>query len=272
MTKPPAVIKQAIGIDISASRQAGRLTWVAAIADPGVGPTLQSVAPAGSVANCGVTPDAVFPALADWIAHQQGSAVGVDSPFGLPKRLVAEDSWLTFLHGFPDRYPDPETFRNACRTMAGGRELRRACDREAKTPFAAYNLRLYRQTWWVIARLLRPLVTSGRARAAPMQPPSPPLPVLIEACPASLLKRLDVYRPYKGKGDGHVTARREIVRALAQDGLRIPPRLTRPIVADSGGDGLDAVVAGWAAWRAAHLECGFEPRNAADRLEARVYF
>lgn len=242
------------------------------IAASPTGPELTSVAPASELLGGAVAPGAVFPALADWIAAQGQVVVGVDSPFGLPRRLVADADWLEFVRGFPIRHADPEAFREACHRTAEGRELRRACDREARTPFAAYNLRLYRQTWWVIAGLLRPLVMADRARAVPMQPIDPGLPILIEACPASSLKRMDAYRSYKGVDRGRRDARQEIVKALVHEGLGIPASLTRLIVADPGGDGLDAVVAAWTAWRAAHTDGSFTPRSDADRLEARVYF
>ena len=272
MSALPPPIGRAIGIDVSASRQAGRLTWIAVIAASPTGPALASIAPAADLLGGAIAPETVFPALAEWIAGQDQAVVGVDSPFGLPRRLVAEGDWLAFLRGFPIRYADPDAFREACRKTAGGRELRRACDREARTPFAAYNLRLYRQTWWVIAGLLRPLIMADRARAAPMQQVDRGLPILIEACPASSLKRMDAYRSYKGVDHSRRDARQGIVQVLANEGLRIPAPLTHLIVADPGGDGLDAVIAAWAAWRTAHADGSFNPRSDADRLEARVYF
>ncbi len=272
MTQAPFHAGKAIGIDVSASRQAGRLTWIATISDPGIGPTLESVIPAAQLVGGAMVPEAVFPALAEWIAVQPQAIVGIDSPFGLPLTLVVESDWTAFVAGFPRRFPDPDGFRATCQELSANRELKRACDLEARTPFAAYNLRLYRQTWWVIGCLLNRLVTAGRARAAPMQPPAPDLPLLIEACPASLLKRLGMYRPYKGNAAHHSVSRRDIADALMLEGLRLPQNRLRSIVTDSGGDALDAVVAAWAAWRAAADKANFEPRNEADRLEARVYF
>lgn len=272
MTAASRPFERAIGIDVSASRRAGALTWLTTIVQGSHGPEVSDVQPAGQLLQCPNPPEAVFPALVDWIGRRGHVVIGVDSPFGLPRQLVAASSWPDFVAGFPTRFPDPEAFRDACRAAAGGRELRRDCDREAKTPFAAYNLRLYRQTWWVIAGLLHPLVLSGRAMAVPMQPPEQSLPVLLEACPASSLKRRGVYGSYKGTSGGHHAARRRIVAAMIDDGLRIPAPLRTAVVDDPGGDALDAVVAGWATWRAAQTDGAFEARNEADRLEARVYF
>ena len=272
MTTPAPGFDRSVGIDISASRRSGDLTWVATIVPARTAPELVSVVPARGLLGRARTPDAVFPALADWIGAQRHAVIGIDSPFGLPRALMSGADWMELVAGFPTRFVDPEAFRDICRRIAGGREWRRDCDREAKTPFAAYNLRLYRQTWWIVAGLLRPLVLSGCARVVPMQMPAPPLPVLLEACPASTLKRLGAYRPYKGSGADRHAGRLAIVRSLSREGLRIGAPYAITVTEDPGGDALDAVVAAWAAWRAARTPGAFLARSEADRLEARVYF
>ncbi len=59
--------------------------------------------------------------LRAWLAAQGPCAVGLDFPFGLPRELVDEPDWLSFIRCFPNRFRSPEEFRNWCRHRAGGR-------------------------------------------------------------------------------------------------------------------------------------------------------
>ncbi len=187
-----------------------------------------------------------------WLAAQGPCAVGLDFPFGLPRQLVDDPDWVSFVRRFPSRFRSPEEFRDWCRSRAGGRELKRRTDIEARTPFSPYNLRMYRQTYWGITALLAPLVERGAALALPMQAGKRDMPWLLEACPASLLKRLGIYAPYKGRGAGLKGVRGSILDSLAaRERLGTPNEVLRDrIVDDSGGDALDAVIAGIAAARA----------------------
>ncbi len=111
---------------------------------------------------------------------------------------------------------------------------------------------MYRQTYWGITALLAPLVASGAAVALPMQSAQGDLPWLLEACPASVLKRLGIYAPYKGRSAGLRDVRVSILDTLvAREHLKAPSGgLRERIVNDWGGDALDAVIAGIAAARA----------------------
>ncbi|MCZ6557292.1 MAG: hypothetical protein O7A69_05885, partial [SAR324 cluster bacterium] len=67
-------------------------------------------------------------------------------------------------------------------------------------------------------------------------------PWLLEICPASTLKRMGRYRPYKGKSSSHRAMRGEILAHLEHSGLVLSsPSLGRKIAEDKGGDALDAV-------------------------------
>lgn len=110
--------------------------------------------------------------------------------------------------------PFRESFREWCRRRAAGKKLRRQTDWDNKAPFAPYNLRVYRQTFYGLRNLLAPLVATGRASVLPMQAPAPNLPWLVEAYPACLLKAAGQYRPYKGPGDRQRVAREGIVEHL----------------------------------------------------------
>ena len=178
--------------------------------------------------------------------------MGLDFPFGLPSVLLNGGTWTEFVASFPSCFPTHELFRSWCRERAGGRELKRVTDKVANTPFAAYNLRLYRQTYFGIARILAPLCGSGRAVAPPMQCLRSDVPWLLEVCPASTLKRLKLARSYKGRTHQHKEARGIIVDALCERDLLVVPssRHVAAMIEDSGGDALDAVVAAVATARA----------------------
>ena len=155
------------------------------------------------------------------------------------------------MRAFPIRYRSPERLRAACRSAADGRELKRVTDADARTPFSAYNLRLYRQTYHGIRDLLLPLVQGAHARVLPMQSPWREKPSLMEVCPASTLKRLGLYQPYKGRSIAHRRARGRILKALERAGLLLArAELRGPILSCAGGDALDSVIAALAAHRA----------------------
>src|SRR5262245_52435829 len=82
--------------------------------------------------------------------------------------------------------------------------------------------------------------------------------VLVEACPASTLRLFGLpHQNYKQPGGGPLAPKRRRARAVILDGLRrlveLPGAALREMMADAGGDALDAVVAavgGLRSWRA----------------------
>lgn len=272
---PPHVV----GVDFSGARNAGRAIWIAAGSRKRNALCLRTCIPASALQKGDTRREPAIAALVDYIAALGDAAIGVDVPFGLPELLIGTDDWLDFVAGISERWPDPEAFRAGCRKAAGGRELRRHCDNEARTPFSPYNLRLYRQTWHAIADLLAPLVLTGRAAASPMQPVMQGRPILLECCPASFLKSSSkgLYQPYKGTTSAHRKQRQTILTALIEDRLLQPPppALRAIILENNGGDALDAVIAAVIALKASADSINLRPRADRERqdlLEARVYF
>ena len=257
------------GVDFSGAVDAGRRIWVASGIVEGGALRIEALRRAAELPGGGVDRAAALGALRSFIVDAGPCAVGCDFPFGLPGALVAESTWEAFALAFGERYPTPERFRDACRA-AGGKELRRATDREARTPFSSYNLRLYRQTWTGIVELLAPLVRAG-AVVVPMQPPRPGVPRLLEVCPASTLKCAGLYRPYKGRTAERRKARAEILAALvAAEDLEVPGEIGRRAIEDPGGDALDALIAARATFRAVG-EPDFPGADPRYTLEGRVY-
>ncbi len=262
------------GVDFSGARQAGRKIWVtqASIHKD----TLSVERCASAAALLGVAPERgmCLGALCTLIAREQEAIFGMDFPFGVPAQLIEAASWEEFVRRFPERYATPQHFRSACYAAMGGREIKRLTDRENGTPWASYNLRLYRQTFYGISAVLAPLVTQESVSVLPMQSARADRAWLIEICPAATLKRHGLYMPYKGKEAHHRRARRAILEAVRYlAALRsIDATLQDVIIEERDGNALDSLVAAWATWRAlqqsAELEGASHPLYT---LEGYVY-
>ncbi len=276
-----------VGIVFSGSARAGEKIWLAH-ARPARGRALRvtSVAPASALPGGAPERGGALAALRTHLAAlRPDTIVGLDFPFGLPAPLVAEPDWGAFARAFPRRHPTPERFRADCNARANGRELKRATDIEAKTPFSPYNLRLHRQTHYGVADVLAPLVEVKAVRIAPMMARvgtgasestlarSGSGPTLIEVCPASTLKPAGRYAPYKGAGAERRAARAELLGWLADVArVRVEDEdLRGAILDDQEGDALDAVIAALAAWTNAEEAVSAGPRSREEALEGRVY-
>jgi len=231
---------------------------------------LDGLAPAFERFACAVTAEAVMPALRDFLILQVDAAIGIDAPVSLGKALIGTEGWARFLGRFRADYPDPAVFRTWCAAMVPGeRAARRACDLEARTPFAAHNLRLYRQTWAAMFHLLAPL--QGRLSVPPLTKAHAMRPWLLETCPASTLRHLGLREPYKGPGEAKRLARGRILEAfLDAERIAAPKALRQRMLADEGGDALDAAIA--AATAAKVVELGLAPAAHDELIEGRVYY
>jgi hypothetical protein len=263
--------RRVLGVDFSGASDAGRKIWIAeARRGRGNRLTLVDVRPASELAEGGVAPAVAIAALAHHIVKDPDTIAGFDFPFTLPKQVIDRSVWEAFIADFAVRFPDPDAFRSWALRRAGGREIRRIADREAKTPFNSYNLRIYRQTWWGIAHLLNPLVISARASVRPFQPlPIKSRPILIEACPACSLKSIGFYPTYKGRSGAHRLERKAILSKLLDSGLlERPTTATQRVLLDNvGGDALDAVIAAVAT---AHARIELDPDQDA-LIEGVIY-
>lgn len=237
------------GVDFSGAKQAGKKVWIASGTLNGALLHLETCVRGESLPGGGRERARCLPALVRFIESERGAAFGLDFPFGIPKQLVPEDCWWDFIDSFPSRFPTPEDFRNSCSRAANGSELKRLTDTECRTPFSPYNLRLFRQTYFGIRDVLRPLVTRGKACVLPMQKPEAGLAQVLEVCPASTLKLRGRPRSYKGRSEQHREARQQILEELRADVI-IPQRLTSIAVEDVEGDALDSMIAAQATSRA----------------------
>ncbi len=127
--------------------------------------------------------------------------------------------------------------------------------------------------------VLGPLRKLPRTAILPFQPRKLRLAerAVVEACPASTLKRLRLpHQNYKQPAGGPLTGVRRRTRRAILDGLsplvRVPANLRLRLMRDGGADGLDAVLCGVGAWRAwreeDHASWGRHPRY---KREGRHY-
>jgi hypothetical protein len=265
--------RRPFGVDFSGAQSAGKAIWIA----EGRLRDKQRVAlvdcyPALALPDSGADRALALAALRRLIAATPDGIFGCDFPVSLPRAVLQDADWRGFIAGFGQRYAHAEAFRADCRRITDGREIRRDTDRLARTPFCAWNLRLYRQTYHGIADILAPLHRDGQASVISVEPPQPDRAWIVETCPASVLKFLGLYRPYKGATAAARRMRRDILDALVErDFLAAPTRPQREtLIEDRGGDALDSVLACLAA--ASSLRHVTAPISAIDRIEGKVYF
>jgi hypothetical protein len=265
--------RRPFGVDFSGARSAGKAIWIAeGRLESGGGVTLIDCYPAMSLPGSGIDRAPALAALRRLIAATPDGIFGCDFPVGLPRDLLQGSDWKSFIAGFGLRHQHAEAFRENCRRVTQGRELRRDTDRLAKTPFCAWNLRLYRQTYHGLADIVAPLHRDGHASIISVEPPHPERAWIAETCPASVLKFLGLYRPYKGGTPSARKMRADIVAALTE--RRFLSKLRKAhrdrLIVDQGGDALDSVIACLAAASALHqLDCRI---SEIDRLEGKVFF
>jgi hypothetical protein len=243
-----------IGVDFSGAKRAGRKIWLTegrVKTDNKTGDPVLNINRCRSVASLAddaVSRDQALSTLRTHIVKSRDNlptAYGMDFPFTLPRILLGEQSWKQFILSFTERFSSPEQFREWCRQQTEGREHKRRTEQNAGVPFAAYNLRLYRQTYYGIREILQPLMRNESVWIPPMQNPDVSRPWLMETCPASALKRLHLYQPYKGAETNRRRGRERILSALLDRGDLIlsEASLRDRFIDNSAGDALDSLIA-----------------------------
>ena len=251
------------GVDFSGARDAGRKIWLSSAQIDDNHVHIDALHRAAEL--FGVVERAfIYPALANFIASSGESVWGLDFPFSLTRTQTRHSTWIAFAAQFAQDYPTPDDLY-----QDGKGHGRRLTDLQAKTPFDPANLRIYRQTYFGIRDLLVPLALSGQARIVPMMAYHPARPNLIEVCPASTLKRLNLYRPYKGRGAALQSVRADLLDALRAQNVIWTAAAEQSALDDAEGDALDALIAAYAVWKA--LPLSTETPTDSEALEGRVY-
>ena len=237
------------GVDFSASKQAGQLTWVCEVQKhPNNLLAVLSCRSLQTYSTVRLNRDTAFDQLVQLMTTTGPSLWGLDSSLSLPTRLLdTSTSWKDWATGLTSLYPTPEAFKHACLEKSHGKEWKRYCESSNRTPFASYNLRHYRQTYYGLTAIIAPLLKTGRLHVLPQQ--SSDIAAhetnLIEVCPASHLKKLDCYLSYKGNSPAHYQARASLLSRLEKHyrlQWPIEPDLRNTILNNTPGDALDALI------------------------------
>jgi hypothetical protein len=263
------MFKAIYGVDFSGAKLAGRTTWVARLERAGGrrgGPALRLAELACLEKLCGTAERAAALAhLVALIAGSEGALWALDFPFGLPVEVMEPGAaWadhLAFLRAWgEDAYGvGVECVR---RSVAQGRPMhvRRLTDAEARAPFDSYHYRVIYQFFFGVRDVLGPLARGRQTAILPFHYRRLPTArrVVVEACPASTLKRLGLpHQNYKQPEGGPLTrkrlrTRRAILAGLAEH-VALEDGQRRVVMRNGGGDALDAVLAAVGAAQAWHL-------------------
>jgi hypothetical protein len=256
------------GVDFSGAKLAGRNTWVAKVERQrrGVGESpyrLTTLARLEDLCGTAARREALGH-LVELIAASEGALWALDFPFGLPVEVMGEGArWgrqFEFLRewGEDDYGVGLECIRRA-EGLGREKHIRRLTDIEEKAPFDPYHYRIIYQTFYGMRDVLGPLRRRRQTAILPFQYRRLPQArrVLVEACPASTLKRLGLpHQNYKQPEGGPLTPKRRRTRRVILDGLSRHVALgdtdRRRIMRNGGGDALDAVLAALGAinsWR-----------------------
>ncbi len=254
------------GVDFSGAKRAGRNIWIARLDVPARGrPRL--VALDRLEALCGTAERApCLAALVRMVNESESALWGFDCPFGLPLELFPPTATWADQFAFLGDYGD-DAYRcgleciERTKLMPPGPlrtalHCRRQTDRDAKAPFDAFHYRMIYQSFFGLRDLVQPLAATPGTAVLPFQYRKLPRAkrVLVESCPASVLKKHGLpHQNYKQPKGGPLSRVQKGVRhaILAELGIwvRIGDRHRRAMMRNPGGDALDAVLAAAGALR-----------------------
>jgi hypothetical protein len=169
----------------------------------------------------------------------------IDAPFSLPIETLdafkIPHDWMAMARWMAN-FGSPRGWRHDIRTVHR-KEPKRACDRAESTPMAPMNLRVFKQTWTLIAEVLLPLAEAG-VHIEPLVHRSPASRMVVyEGCPSSILQRFGwPAKGYKGEGAPPREVRASIVERLPSVGVSMHASLAREAIDDAEGDLLDAIL------------------------------
>ena len=276
------------GVDFSGAKLAGRNTWLARIEPAACGPGLppyELTDLARLETLCGTAERAASLAhLVRLIASSEQALWAMDFPFGLPVEVMEPGArWpaqFDFLRacGEDDYGVGLECLRRA-KVLGGPNHIRRLTDVEEKAPFDPYHYRIIYQTFYGMRDVLGPLRRHRWTAILPFHYHrlAAARRVLVEACPASTLKRLGLpHQNYKQPQGGRLEAKRLRTRRAILAGLAkhvgVSGAHRRVIMRNGGGDALDALIAAVGAAGAWHtVDHGYIARHPRYPREGRLY-
>ena len=271
MEKP----RRIFGIDFSGTQDAGKKIWITMGISAGDALVVEDCIRARDLPNSGKRLEACLPTIVELVRSNQNAVFGFDFPFGLARPLIKETTWAEWLFSFHSQFKNPDDFKKKCFSQAGYQELKRHTDNEAHTPFSPCNLRLYKQSYYGISGILAPLVKDYRACILPFHTPVDGKPLILEICPASILKAHRLYETYKFRSkEDRPETRSKILEEIERLYPLIfsNPNTRQSIIADRHGDALDSLLAALAAFNADKNGYALTPDdNCYWKIEGYVY-
>ena len=253
MTPAASGHREIFGVDFSGAKAACNKIWVSYAEVAGARLCILDCYPLSELSSSKMSREDCLLALLDLILSSKHSIFGMDFPFGIPVQLMQGLSWNELIRDFPKLYANEYEFRDISLKLSGNVELKRLTDKEVKAPFCVYNLRLYRQTYFGIRDIIRPLVISDAASILPLQPLKADVPWLMEICPASTLKQEGLYSPYKGKGSKEKANREHILYHLEKKAVDMSTGIRDKALQNADGDALDSIIAAYSVFRAKNV-------------------
>jgi hypothetical protein len=193
--------------------------------------------------------------LVELIARSEAALWALDFPFGLPVEVMDTDARWSGQFDFLRRWNDDdyglglECVRRS-QKLLGRKHVRRLTDIEEKAPFDPYHYRIIYQTFYGMRDVLGPLRRVRRTAILPFhyRRLTRARRVVVEACPASTLKRLNLpHQNYKQPEGGPLAPKRRRTRRAILDGLNLYVGIgetdRRRLMRDGGADALDSVIA-----------------------------
>jgi len=261
------------GIDFSGARQAGHGIWLAETTVDGG--TLRVEHCESAADRFGVAERA--PCLGRLCSFlRDASVVGLDFSFGVPAALHDREDWTGMVEWVSTAAHDVDGFEELCVTAA--EELsdeRTYLLRETDGPVGAkspYHWLVAAQTFYGIRDVLAACARTDEVCVRPMQEPaSDDATRLCEIYPTATLASLSLPAQEYKEDDEHARdQRRTIVDGLeAATAIELADGVRNELVADAGGDALDAVVAALATYRA--WQADFEPDREYHSAEGHIY-
>lgn len=251
------------GVDFSGAKLAGRNTWVARAEPRGQRRRLTLVSLDRLESLCGTARRAeVLAYLAEMVRASEHALWGFDFPFGLPVELFPEAAGWADQFDFLAEWPGDaygcglECIRRA-KLVGEKMHIRRTTDSEALAPFDSYHYRIIYQTYHGMLDIVNVLRRTPGIAVLPFQYAKlrRAKVVLVECCPGSVLKRLQLpHQNYKQPEGGPLTRKRRLTRRRILHAVsklvRISDRHRRVMMRNPGGDAMDAVIAAVGALRA----------------------
>ena len=258
---PPPPFSIIYGVDFSGATLAGKNTWIARLDSvPGASAPYRLKQLASLETLCGTAERTeALAAFARMIAQSENVLWALGFPFALPVEVMdavsgTEADWpaqFDFLRAWgEDAYGAGVACLNHAKALGGPGHIRRQTDLDYKTPWDTYSYRIIYQTFFGMKDVLGPLKGTPGTAILPFDYARFPYAqrVLVEACPASTLRRLRLpHQNYKQTGGKPPTHQHRRNRRIILDGLATYVsigRIRRTILMQNpGADALDAVIA-----------------------------